>query len=477
MTRRNRLLSATAAGIASVLIGVCLATPGLLGLVVGAAATSLLCFAVLRSPRLALLGLVTWLATLGLVRRLVAQADLPLPGGDPLVLVGAITLVALAAVAIGAGALRGRSHITSAVLSLMVLLSVSALNPLQGGMSVGLGGVLLTVVPMLAFFVGRALLDERLLRTLALLIAGLAVPAALYGLCQAFVGFPSWDEAYADRYGYVALNVVGVDRAFSSFTAASEYATFLGIGIVIWVAFGLRGRRVPLAVAGLSVLSMALWFEASRGIVVITLLAVAMVLAAQRGVRASRAVIGALTIVAVIPFAVGLLGSAQYGNNAASALAQHQIDGLSDPFAEESSLHSHIELVAYGLREAFRNPAGRGVGAVTTAAGKFGGESKGTEADLGNAGIAAGILGLLSYVAVALLAIPRIYRIAASRRDPLSSVVLGIILVTVLQWLNGGQYAVAYLPWLVMGWADRLPRDQMAETREPRTSASQVISR
>jgi hypothetical protein len=30
-----------------------------------------------------------------------------------------------------------------------------------------------------------------------------------------------------------------------------------------------------------------------------------------------------------------------------------------------------------------------------------------------------------------------------------------VLVITLLQWLNGGQYAVAFLVWLVLGWVDR----------------------
>jgi hypothetical protein len=48
------------------------------------------------------------------------------------------------------------------------------------------------------------------------------------------------------------------------------------------------------------------------------------------------------------------------------------------------------------------------------------------------------------------------------RRDFVSRVALGIIAVTFLQWTNGGLYAVAFLPWLMMGWLDRDARDSAA---------------
>jgi hypothetical protein len=46
------------------------------------------------------------------------------------------------------------------------------------------------------------------------------------------------------------------------------------------------------------------------------------------------------------------------------------------------------------------------------------------------------------------------------RRDALSLVALGVLVVTLLEWLNGGQYAVAFFLWLTLGWIDRANREE-----------------
>lgn len=55
--------------------------------------------------------------------------------------------------------------------------------------------------------------------------------------------------------------------------------------------------------------------------------------------------------------------------------------------------------------------------------------------------------------------LPLAYRVAARRRDIVAMAALGVLCVTFLQWLNGAQYAVAPLPWLVLGWLDAHERD------------------
>lgn len=408
----------------------------------------------LRSPRTALYGSVVWFATLGLLRRLTSGVSPKETWGDPLILVGAAAWVLLLLVAAHRGGLRGRGRLTNSVLALWGLLALSALNPSQGGLTVGLGGVLLVVVPMSAFVVGRALVDDRTFGRLLRLVAWLGVVAAVYGLIQTFVGFPSWDAAWVDQGGYTALNVGGVIRAFSSFSAASEYAGFLGVAVVAWVATAQRVRRWPIAAAALVLLATALWFESSRGIIVLTIVAVGAMFAARTGLPLWRAVLVGLACLAALPTVFGWFAPARFSDDPAGQLARHQIEGLADPFGDDSTLPVHIDMVRDGIASALEKPLGTGVGAFTIAGGKYGGAVGGSEGDPGRAPFAAGLPGLLAYGAVAVLAIRRAYGLARSRRDPPALAALGIVMVTILQWLNGGNYAVMFWPWLALGWVD-----------------------
>jgi hypothetical protein len=131
-----------------------------------------------------------------------------------------------------------------------------------------------------------------------------------------------------------------------------------------------------------------------------------------------------------------------------------------------------------GLESSITNPLGHGTGAVTLAATRYGGSAQGTEVDPSNMGVALGLLGLISYLVVAAVGLWTAYRVAARRRSWWALASLGLLLVTFLQWTNGGQYAVAWLPWLVLGWADRVAATEQASTEEsfavtrPATSVS-----
>jgi hypothetical protein len=117
-----------------------------------------------------------------------------------------------------------------------------------------------------------------------------------------------------------------------------------------------------------------------------------------------------------------------------------------------------------GIWSGFTNPLGRGISTVTIAGEKFGSQGGSTETDPSNVAIALGLPGLCLYLLIVWQGFAGAYRLAVTQRSTLAFAALGLLSVTFLQWLNGGQYAVAYLPWLVLGWVDR--RSQEAEPQQ-----------
>jgi hypothetical protein len=443
--------------------GIALAQPQLTQIVILVALAPVLIAVALRSPRTLVTGLAVWLVALGLVRRVLLGLGSRALLGDPLLLVEPAVLVLLTVVALQRGASRNRTLLTKAVVGLNVLALVEVVNPLQGGLTVGLGGLLFVLVPMLAFWVGRALCDDATLRRLFILIGLLAIPASIYGLLQAYVGFPSWDfrwiESVTGNGGYAALNVGGVIRAFSSFSSASEYAAFLGVGIAVWLAWGRRPARVPVMLAIVALLGTALVLESSRGVVVLAVLAFGVMAAAVARVRLASAALWGVAALVVLYLGVSQLAPASPttagSTGTTAALVQHEVGGLAQPLNSQSStLSGHFSELTSGLESALTDPIGHGTGTITLAASKFGGVSQGTEVDPSNAAVAFGLPGLVAYLLVAIVGLALAYQLAAGRRDWLSVAALGVLVVTFLQWLNGGQYAVAWLPWLILGWVD-----------------------
>jgi hypothetical protein len=436
--------------------------------VVGVAVALVVGLSAISQLRL-LYGLIVWLAALGVLRRALDVIS-PNLHADPLLLVGPFAVAILFVAAAKRGAFNNRSRLASAVLALNVLTTLGALNPLQGSFATGLAGLLFVLVPTLAFWVGRGLCDDRAIATVLKLFAIISIPAAVYGLEQTFAGFPSWDAAWISAHAtdYASITVQGVPRAFASFSAASEYVTFLAIGLIVWVAFGLRPVLAPIAVGAIGMLSVAIFYEGSRGVVIGSLVAFAMMAGARAGVRLKWSVVMVGVLILVLPYAVTHLVRDGPVGGYSSPLVARQVAGLQNPGDPTvSTLHAHIKLVTDGVHSARHEPVGRGTGAVTIAGLKFGGGYSGTEADPSNAAVAWGIPGLIVYVVILFEAIRRAYRLASLRRGWLAPAALAIIVVTALEWLNGGQYAVAFLPWLLLGWIDRSLSPSSRSAREP----------
>lgn len=453
--RQVELLWVLGLSLAAAVVGVALAHSTLIQVAILVAALPIAIALAMRSPGSLILGLAVWLVAMGTVRRLLLGSGSTALLGDPLLLIEPAVLLLLTAVAAGRGAFRDRTLLAKGVLALNLLALIEAVNPLQGGLTVGLAGLLFVLVPMLAFWIGRSLGGDRTIRLLFRLLAYLALPAAAYGLGQTYLGFPSWDERWIQTAGYAALNVGGVIRAFGSFSSSAEYASFLGVGIVVWFALSRRVRAAPIALVAMALLGTAIFLDSSRGVVVLTVAALGVMAAAMARVRMATAAIWGIAALGLL----FLLGSHVVPSGPVSgstaALVQHQIDGLTQPLnPQDSTLGVHFSELVFGVKSAVTHPLGYGTGAINLAASKFGGTAQATEVDPSNAGSAFGLLGLIAYLVVAISGLAASYRVASARRDWLAIAVLGLIVVTFLQWLNGGQYAVAWLPWLALGWVD-----------------------
>jgi hypothetical protein len=438
-----------------------------------AAGVSALVLAIgLCAPRHLLYALVVWLASLGLVRRLVSEISPP-GEADALLLVGPVAIAVLLLVAAERDGPPRRTSLATAVLILTGLVVAGALNPLQGELLTGIAGLLFVLVPMLAFWVGRKLCDNQTLTSVVKLTGVVAIPAALYGLAQVFVGFPPWDATWIRERGYESLAVFAADvegqayRPFASFSAASEFSAFLGVATVIWLGYRLMTQRAAVVVGVLALLAVTIVYVSARGVVLGVMTAVGLMFAAKRRLPLGAAFLVVVLFLAV-PFTVGRVISGAVGGEGAGILVAHQLQGFSDPLdPETSTIPVHLAIIGEGIRSVAAEPLGVGVGAVTLAGGKFGDYARGTEADVSNVAVALGIPGLLAYLVFVVIAFARTYRVAASRQEPLALVALGILTVTLLQWLNGGHYGVAFLPWLVLGWVER------TSARSPEAMTSQ----
>jgi hypothetical protein len=456
--QRSGTFLTCAVAVTAIVVGVLVTDPNLVQIAVLIAIATLAIALAAVSPGSLIVGLAGWLVGLGTLRRLFPSLGSSKFIADPLLLVGPIALVVLYMTAIGKKPHLNRSRSAQIVLILCLWVAVEALNPLQGGLTVGLGGLLLVLVPMLSFWIGRSVLDGGTLRRLLRFLGGLALAAAFYGLVQTTVGFPSWDNRWiaSVQQSYMALSVNGVIRAFSSFASSQEYATFLGIGAVVWLAFGLRSSLLPVSIGCVIVIGWAILLDSSRGVLVLVVIAAGVMIAMRAGMPPVGTIIGGLFAFGILSYVASHLATQGAVSGTNSLLLAHQFNGIANPLnSQDSTLTGHFSELVSGIKSAFTVPIGHGTGSITIAASKFGGNGGNTETDLSNAGAALGLPGLILYATVVVRGITSAYRVASRHPGPVPLAVMGILIVTLFQWLNGGLYSVIWLPWLCLGWLDQ----------------------
>ncbi len=363
-----------------------LAAAGCLGVCAIVAAT--------QWPRAAAVTTLALLPYLAFGRRLLLEFT-PWKSTDPLLLVApAVAFVILVRVVAIERRPLGSDRISKLMLFLVVLSFLEAFNPRGGSLSAGLAALLFTVVPLVWFFVGREVGTRRAVEILLVSLVVSACLVAAYGLIQTWDGFPSWDKLWLSQSSYTALNVNGTTRAFGTFSSAAEYATFLGVGIVVALAFALDRR--PYLLPAVPLLAIGLFYESSRGILVTTVVGVLVVLAARTG-SLRRATVALVVLLAAVALGLSLAQrSIQSASNSSNALVSHQTSGLLHPLDQnKSTLPIHLTLLENGFKEGIVDPIGFGIASTTLAGSRLGAPTVAgsTEIDLSNVFVADGTFG------------------------------------------------------------------------------------
>lgn len=445
------------AGASAACIGVALASGTHIGLLL--IALPVFIAIVWQSPKMMIGILPVWMVLLGLIRRLTPGGGNITFSGDPVLIIGPVVIILLFFVAASRGGFQVRSRFSTAVGVLAVIAFFEAFNPKENLLA-GLGGLLFVLVPMLAFWIGRTMVDEALALQIVRTIAVLGLCSAIYGLIQEFHGLPSWDQSWVSSNGYAALTVgTGVLRAFGSFSSAEEYAAFLSISLVAWIALSGKATRIfaPAHLAGTATVAVALWFESERTAVFLVVLAIGVMAAARLRLRPVGVLAGGFGAVLLLIFLGGHFSGGGGGGVASNAqqLSQHLSTGISQPFGSGSSLPGHVHQTWKGILQGVKSPFGHGTGSVTLAASRFAqSRTGGTEFDPGNMGIAFGIFGLIAYGFVLWQAVKTAYLDAVIRHGVISLFALGMMMATLFQWTNGDLYSVCWLIWLFLGYLD-----------------------
>src|SRR5215211_5532408 len=419
----------------------------------------------LARPSAGIVATVVFLVLLAFLRRLLIAPTGGWWPADPLLLVGPLVATVLIVKLFVLERRRLAPNLLSKlVLALLALALAEVLNP-TAGVAAGIAGLLFMAVPLLWFFVGRELLSDALTDRLLQLVVVLGTVVGVYGLFQIEVGHPPWDVDWLNvATGFDSLQVGDQIRAFGTFASFAEYATFTSTALVLAAAFVLRGRA--LALLPLPVLGIALFLASSRTPLITAVLAVVVMLA----LRTRRPLTALVVILAAGAMAFGAVKALGPGLASASAQSQndlvsHQLGGITDPLDPQSStLIVHVEMVWDGVKTSLHHPIGEGTGSGNMATGlSTNSQTRGsTDIDISNAFLALGPAGGVVYVSLIVLALSLAVRSYFAGTE-LALPVVGVLVVGLGQWLNGGFYALSPLTWLLLGW---LAASTFREARE-----------
>ena len=436
-----------------------------------------------RSPGAGVTLTLVFLSLLGGVRRWIVPA-LGWTSTDPLLLVGPIIVMGHLLNLLLTRRLPCDTRLARTLLWLLALMFLQVFNPLQGGIGVGLAGILFTIVPVLWYYYGRTLGSETTLRRLLTGAVVVALVAALYGLHQTYFGLlPSekqWVELNKANYNALYISESAI-RAFSFFTSAQEYVQFLSVGVVVlWAAF-LRGARY--ALLPIPLLAAMIFLSSIRGAVVITLLTCVVLWTIQGRTVAAWAPRLALAVALATGGLFWSLQKVQQNTytEQTQALVDHQLSGLLKPAEQKTSTAStHIGMLGSGIVEGFRVPVGHGLGYTTIASGKFSdtGKQGSTEWDVSDSFTALGFAGGLIYMTAIVLILIGAIRWWRSTQSLTALASVGVLVVNISHWLHGGSYATTMLVWFVIGGMDRFQQTarRMGTQTEAGASASSTPS-
>lgn len=421
--------------------------------------------------RVAVLGCITYLVFLADLRRLIIYTD-AWSSTDPLLLIGPAFVILLFLYLLARGELPFDTPLALCVIVLMGIMGAQIFNPKQGGLIVGVAGVIFTMTPLFWFWIGRAFGTERFLDVLIFrLLLGLGLLSIAFGLFQVFYGYLPYQIAWFKVGGYGSLGSIEDGLApISFFASGTEHGAFGIITGIILLTLGLKKSRAALLL--LPIVLVATLLTGSRGPVAKFVL-VGCGLWAIRGPTLKSWTVRGISILALA--SLGLYAGLSYvtTSTVSNPVVQSRLDRQADEFVRgdgaagnQTSTALHFKMLIHGYQVALREPLGRGLGATSLAA-KLGNQAasgESTETDLGNSFLALGIPGGLVYHLLVVLIVVTGFRLWYYTRSRYSMVILGILGVTVFTWLGGGAYAVAPIIWVCVGALDRQYRDRVVDT-------------
>lgn len=443
-------------GLTVLLTAAATVTP-LIRLVAGVSVTALLAAIALRDRRQGLLATMVYLLFVAEFRRLL----LPLVGWspvDPLLLAGPIVLALLITIVYVIGRqspIQKGDWLTQMIALLTVLGLLSIVNPLAGGVAAGVGGLFYWGPPLGWYFVGRAVIDDRTVERLIVLLIWCGTVIAGYGLWQAFVGQPPWDKIWYQTAASLSLRVENSVKPVGTFSSSFEYSTMLAAALCAAFAMRLRGRKEM--VLPMPLLFFALMTSGTRTSILFAFVGIAVVVAVYPRKIRTAIMVGSVGLVMAFGGML-LLSSALSSVLGGNDLVAHSSKGLSNPLdSNDSTFLLHMQIAWEGMKLSFSHPTGLGIGATNQ-----GGAAltqnfsalRPAEIDIPNAFVALGIPGGLLYTAIVVFALYGVIRLYFDGRD-LALPALGVLLGGFGQWHTGGHYAMAPITFIVLAWVAR----------------------
>lgn len=420
----------------------------------------------------AILASVVYLVFMGDFRRLL----IPLvgwTGADPLLLLGPAFAIFLFGYAVASGSIRLDTPLAWWTAALMAVMALQVFNPRQGGLMVGVAGLLFFMVPLLWFWIGRTYATPSFMKTLLYkVIVPLAVLAMLMGYYQTFFGYLSYQMQWYEIAGYTALGPAFALKPISFFASSTAHAMFLSAAIIVlWVAV-LRGHSAALLL--IPFLFVAVFLVGSRGpIVKIIATAAGLWAVLGKDVRAwvSRGILALLIGGVGLVWSLNQVTQIESGSADVEYYISRQTEGLLGATEQGSSANVHLRLMMHGFKQGFSYPLGLGLGATTKAAAKFGTGRRNTEVDISNVFVSTGVIGGVIYLIVIFWVFLTAVRYWRRTRSRLALALLGLPVLTILGWLSG-MYVITTLIWLCIGALDQFERDER-DKRDPSRSNAQ----
>jgi hypothetical protein len=350
------------------------------------------------------------------------------------------------------------------VASLSVLAVLEVFNSRQGPVKAGVVGLLFWLVPMLWFWVGRAFADARFMRVAFWFFAIAGVLSALYGLVQAGVGFPPWDDQWIRDHGYAALFIgdplKGGSRPFAFSSSAVEYGLTVALGlflVMLFLASALRRKQVvQIAVLAVCVaLCVAALAVSGVRTAVVTLFVAVLACVVVRLRPRPFVVLGVIAVILLSYGALWAVNVNSLSGDGTQGSVRRIVVGLRNPFNEsDSSLPHHLRLANHGFDRAWHAPLGTGTGSTHSGDDGYATYTQDTEFDVSNGAVAFGILGAALTGAILLWSVGIAAARAWRRPDLLHLATFGLLIISFRFWWNGGHYALAPFLWFVLGWLD-----------------------